>query len=60
MKINFSGTLILVVLFGFTGTAKNQSALPVLFRNFISSINYGKLGPNKAQIIPIIFKLINT
>ena len=44
------GILILVVFSGISSTAQNQSTLPSIFRNFISSINYGKLGSNEAQI----------
>jgi hypothetical protein len=50
MNIQVCAVLILVVFSGISSTAKNQSPLPVLFRNFISSINYGKLGTNDAQV----------
>lgn len=42
--------LCLVVLLS-CGTARSQSALPRSFSNFISSINYDKLGSDEAQVI---------
>ncbi len=45
------GGLIFTVMFNISCIAQNQlTVLPTLFHNFISSINYGKLGPYEAQI----------
>ena len=50
MNIRLCAVLFLVVFFEISSTAKNLSPLPVLFQNFISSIDYGKLGTNDVQV----------
>lgn len=50
INIRTFAILILIVIIGFSGTAKSQPTLPNPYSNYIGSIDYGKLGSNEAQV----------
>jgi len=50
MKIQLTGIIILIATLGYGNPAKSQATLPDVFSKYISSVNYGKLGSNEAQV----------